>query len=51
MNGKTTGVDFVAYDCGLRNAHQTYRNDCRYLETVGRIRHFINREVSMWSDE
>ncbi len=42
------GVDLVAYDCGLRNAHQTFRNDCRLLNTSLRIKQFIDNQTRAW---
>lgn len=44
----TNGVDLVAYDCGLRNAHQTYRRDCQLDQTTARIRRFINNQITTW---
>lgn len=44
----TNGVDLISYDCGLRNAHQTFRNDCRQLETTRRIQSFVNSQISSW---
>ena len=45
---KFTGVDFVSYDCGLRNSHQTFRRDCRQTDTSGRIRNFVNTQIDNW---
>ena len=42
------GVDLVSYNCGLRNAHQTFRNDCRLTETAKRIRQFVNKQIETW---
>ena len=42
------GVDLVSYGCGLRNAHQTFRNDCRLADTVMRIRTFVNSQIATW---
>ncbi len=47
---KSTGVDLVSYDCGLRNAHVTYRNDCRLTETTRRIRSFVNNQIKVWEN-
>jgi len=44
----TNGVDFVAYDCGLRNAHQTFRKDCRQEETTQRMNQFIYEQIKFW---
>lgn len=44
----SSGVDLVAYDCGLRNSHQTFRNDCRVTNTSQRIEHFINSQIQAW---
>ena len=43
-----SGVDLVAYDCGLRNAHQTFRNDCRFVNTSHRIKQFIDKQIEAW---
>ena len=48
VNNKLTGVDLVSYDCGLKNAHLTYRNDCRLKETTSRIRLFVNDQINTW---
>lgn len=42
------GVELVSYDCGLRNAHQTFRKDCRKAETTQRILRFINKQIATW---
>ena len=47
---KSTGVDLVSYDCGLRNAHLTYRNDCRLADSTRRIRYFINNQIKVWEN-
>ncbi len=44
----SSGVNFVAYDCGLRNAHQTFRKDCRLAETHQQIKQFIEQQISSW---
>ncbi|WP_299881739.1 hypothetical protein [uncultured Cocleimonas sp.] len=44
----SSGVDLVSYDCGLRNAHQTFRKDCRFAETSQRIQRFINKQIATW---
>lgn len=46
--GRTTGVDLVSYDCGIRNPHLTFRYDCRQKDTIRRIRNFINDQVENW---
>jgi len=43
-----SGVDLIAYDCGLRKAHQTFRNDCRLSETTQQIRQFIEQQIAAW---
>ncbi|MGK0270465.1 MAG: pimeloyl-ACP methyl ester carboxylesterase [Cocleimonas sp.] len=44
----SSGVDLVSYDCGLRNAHQTFRKDCRLRNTSERIQTFINNQIKFW---
>ena len=44
----SNGVDLVSYDCGLRNAHQTFRKDCRIGETTQRIKRFIDNQITTW---
>ena len=40
-----SGVDLVSYDCGLRNAHQTYRKDCRQRLSSKKIAEFIQTQI------
>jgi len=47
---KSGGVDLITYDCGLHNAHVTYRNDCRLTETTTRIRSFVNNQIKVWKN-
>lgn len=44
------GVKLVAYDCGLKNAHQTFRNDCQLAQTKQSIRDFIQQQITYWQD-
>ena len=44
----TQGVDLIAYDCGLRKPHQTFRKDCRGAETSLRIKRFIEQQIASW---
>ncbi|KAG1682756.1 hypothetical protein GQR58_010549 [Nymphon striatum] len=42
------GVVLTSYDCGNLNAHQTFRNDCRLVDTKKRIQRFINNQIAYW---
>lgn len=42
------GVDLVAYDCGLSNAHQTFKSDCRLTDTSRLISNFVNEQIVSW---
>jgi len=44
----SNGIDLVSYGCGLRNAHVTYRKDCRLTDTTRRIRYFVNKQIETW---
>jgi pimeloyl-ACP methyl ester carboxylesterase len=41
------GVELVSYGCGLRNAHQTFRNDCRLLSTKAKIIQFLQKQIAL----
>ncbi len=45
------GVELISYGCGLFNAHQTYRNDCRLPQTKQKIRHFIQEQIASMSGQ
>ncbi len=42
------GVWFVSYDCGNKNAHQTFRNDCYLARTKQQIAEFMSDQVESW---
>lgn len=45
-----SGVDLVSYSCGHRNAHLTFRRDCRQPDTTKRIRRFLNNQIETWGN-
>jgi len=47
ING-VTGVQMIAYNCGLRRPHQTYRKDCKQAATIKYMRNFIDQQISRW---
>lgn len=42
------GVELIAYSCSNRNAHQTFRKDCRFNQTKKQIQQFIRSQIDSW---